>query len=340
MLIEMILFLVGLVLLVKGSDYFVKSSSTIARQLGVSEFIIGLTLVSIGTSLPELASAIASALNGSTGLFLGNVIGANIANIGLITGVAVMFRNIKIRREMFIRDGAILFFVIAIFIGFILDSTISRIEAGIFVFLYLVYLLFLVESKNHGVQKQKLSKFAAYFFRFRYLATIRKGIVSRKKNLKKNNSPIWKDLFILILAGGAIAFGAKYFIGSSIYFARIFSVPESLIGLTLIALGTTLPELSVSVSAARRGLGGIAIGNVLGSCIVNILLILGVSSLITPAMAPTSLVLISALLMFLITSLFLLFIRTGRILKKKEGFVLFGMYVLIVGVMIWLGRVF
>ncbi|MFB0518922.1 MAG: sodium:calcium antiporter, partial [Acidobacteriota bacterium] len=134
--INILLFAVGLALLVKGSDFFVKSAASIARKLGVSEFVIGLTLVAVGTSIPELVSSIIASLKQQSGIIIGNVVGSNIANIGLIVGIAAAIHIIRTRQEMLKRDGYIMLFAALLFFVFSINRTISRTEAVIFIFLY------------------------------------------------------------------------------------------------------------------------------------------------------------------------------------------------------------
>ena len=148
--INILVFLAGLVLLVRGADLFVLTSSRIARRFGVSEFVIGLTLVSIGTSIPELASSLAASFQQASGIIMGNILGSNIANIGLIAGTAALLMNIRTEEVMLRRDGYIMLFSSFLLFLFMLDFKISRLEALIFILLYLIYLLFLFEKvKKH-----------------------------------------------------------------------------------------------------------------------------------------------------------------------------------------------
>ena len=170
MVLENILFFaLGLILLVKGSDFLVKSAATLAKKLGVSEFIIGVTLVSLGTSIPELALAIIASIKQQSGLIIGNIVGANIANIGLITGVAATIAIIKTKKEMLKRDGYIMLFAAIIFYIFILNGLISRIEAILLLLLYSAYILFLYEVESKFKAKYHFKEFIDYFFKLKYL---------------------------------------------------------------------------------------------------------------------------------------------------------------------------
>ena len=290
--INIFLFILGLVFLVGGAEYFIKSAASIAKKLGISEFIIGLTLVALGTSIPELASSIAASIKNASGIIIGNVIGSNIANIGLIIGIAATIAVIKTKKQMVRRDGYIMLFAAGLFYIFIINGVLSRIEAGILLLLYVAYIAFLIEEQPE-FEEYHFGHFLRYFFGFQYLITIRSRIFgSKDKNKitpkeKKEVKELFragliKDFLIVIIAGFAVVIGANYLIESAVFFANLFNIPENLIGLSLIAIGTSLPELFVSITAARKGYGNIAVGNIIGSNIANIFLVLGVSGLILP----------------------------------------------------------
>ncbi|KKG14966.1 sodium:proton exchanger [Methanosarcina sp. 2.H.T.1A.6] len=381
-LINALIFIGGLLLLVKGADLFVMSSSWIAKRFGVSEFIIGLTLVSIGTSMPELASSLTASFEHASGIVMGDVLGSNIANIGLVVSTAALLSNVKTEELMLRRDGYIMLFSAFLFLLFVLDFRISRIEASIFLFLYVAYLLFLLEKVKKHEEDIYFKDFIHYFFKFEYIfdlkARIETGIRGRidEKRIKeaikesyeeteretkteeviraenktctdikaeneteiKNETEIENETeylfessllieFIkLVTSGFAIIIGAKYFIEQSIFFAQILEVPETLIGVSLVAIGTSLPELMVTVSAARSGYASIALGNVIGSNITNTLLILGCSGLVHPLTVTEISVYYITPFMLLISLLLLLFIRTGWRIKRFEGLILFLLY--------------
>ena len=289
MIINILIFIAGLILLVKGSDFFVKSAASIAEKLGVSEFVIGLTLVALGTSIPELASSVIASLKNQSGIVIGNVVGSNIANIGLIIGVAATIAVIKTKEDMLKRDGYIMLFAALLFYVFALNSNISKLESIIFIILYFAYILFLIELKPELGEKYHFNEFIKYFFKFQYIFTIKDRLMSKankeNKITRKQKTEIKqlfkealiKDLLISAIAGAAVVFGAKYLVQEAVFFAKILNIPQTFIGISIIALGTSLPELSVSISAARKGYGNIAIGNVIGSNIANIFLVIGIS---------------------------------------------------------------
>ncbi|MBW2965728.1 calcium/sodium antiporter [Candidatus Woesearchaeota archaeon] len=335
---EALLLILGLILLVKGADYFIKSAASIAKKLGISEFIIGLTLVALGTSIPELASSIVASMKNATGIIIGNVVGSNIANIGLIIGVAATIALIKTKKAMLNRDGYIMLFVTGLFYLFMINGIISRIEAGIFLLLYIGYIIFLIEEKPE-FEEYHFGHFLRYFLRFQYLITIKSRIFSPKDKKKKEIPPaqkremkelfkvgLIKDFLIVIIAGSAVVLGAKYLIESAIFFANLFNIPENMIGLSIIAVGTSLPELMVSISAARKGYGNIAIGNIIGSNITNILLIIGVSGLILPISIIKSTLYYTAPFMIFMSLLLLIFIRSYWSIRRIEGTIFLVLY--------------
>lgn len=375
-LINVLVFVGGLLLLVKGADFFVMSSSGIAKRFGVSEFIIGLTLVSIGTSVPELASSLTASFEHASGIVMGDVLGSNIANIGLVVSTAALLSNVRTEELMLRRDGYIMLFSAFLFLLFVLDFRISRIEALIFLLLYVAYLLFLLEKVKKHDEDIYFKDFMNYFFKFEYIfdlkARIETGVRGRieEKRIKEavkesyeeteretkneeeirvetktcteikaeneteiNNetetlseSSLLIEFIKLVTSGVAITIGAKYFIEQSIFFALILEIPETLIGVSLVAIGTSLPELMVTISAARSGYASIALGNVIGSNITNTLLILGCSGLVHPLTVTEISVYYITPFMLFISLLLLLFIRTGWRIKRFEGLILFLLY--------------
>jgi len=331
----------GLALLIKGSDLFVRSSASIARRLRVSELIIGLTLVSIGTSIPEYASAIMSSILRQSDLITGNITGANISNICLVTGAAAIFARLKMNRSVAERDAYILLISSILFYITIQNSQISAREGLSFLFLYGVYMLFLLENSQEEACCYRFSEFAAYFFRFKYLSTLRNGLTRNGAFLKDNlnrirhnelkkesiDSSAAKDILTAALGGIFIFFGAEYFIKGAIYAAEAFEIPKTVIGVML-SIGTTLPELSVSVMAARKGFGDISIGNVVGSCITNILLIIGTAAIISPIdISEMTLNYTVPVLIFMSLVLFCM-LKIRPEVRRSEGAILLVLYAL------------
>jgi cation:H+ antiporter len=342
MIANIFVLLIGLVLLVKGSDYFVKSASSIAKKLGVSEFLIGLTLVAVGTSIPELASSVSASLAHSSGIVIGNVVGSNIANIALIVGCAALLAVVKTDTEMLKRDGYIMMFAAVLIFAIAFDLQLSKIDAVVLLLFYVAYIFFLFEDKKQYEGKFYFKEYINYFLKLKYVRSINQrvkiGINNRSSGKKPNDtfdrSAINKDILILSLSGIAVIFGAKYFVEEAIFFAQLFQVPDTFIGTTLVAVGTSLPELMVTVSAARKGHANIAIGNVIGSNITNIFLILGISALIFPLEITKISISFTIPFMIFVSIIFLWFINTHWEIRKIEGIALILLYALFLALLV------
>ena len=341
MINNLLLLILGLVILVKGSDYFINAASRIAKRLGVSEFVIGLTLVAIGTSLPELVSAIFASLKHESGLIMGNIVGADIANLSLIIGLAAIIGVIKTDTEMLERDGYFILAVALLLMVFIFNGRISRFEGGFFILAFIGYTIFLFETKPEFKGRFGFIKFSKYFIQFSYFGTLR-GIIKKTPQLKDNDgtAPLKgntaKDIGIINISGALVVFGAQLLVENAIYFAKLFEVPAAMLGI-LIAVGTTLPEMSVGISAARKGLGNIVIGNAIGSCITNTLLILGVSSVIYPLQTGPISLKITTPAFILLVLLTLAFIKSDWELRKREGILLITFYLCFIITMLLFG---
>lgn len=340
MIIETIILIISLILLIKGSDFFVKSSASIAKRFGISEFVIGLTLVALGTSIPELASSIMASLKNASGLVIGNIVGANIANIGLVVGIAAIISVIKTRKEILERDGYLLLFITALLFLFVLNGKISRAEGVVLILLYVAYIVFLFETKPKFKKKYQWNEFIKYFFKFQYFTTIKSKIISGINNKKLSSYQkkevkelfrlvLWKDFMILILGAGAVILGAKYLIREALFFADFFKVPQTIIGV-LIAIGTTMPEMSVAITAARKGYGNIVIGNAIGSCIANTLLILGTAVLIFPLNILKLTIYYAVPFMILMVVLLLVFIKSHWEIRRIEGIIFIILYLIFI----------
>ncbi len=332
--VHLLIFAVGLALLVKGSDFFVESASRIAKRFGVSEFVIGLTLVAVGTSIPELASSVVASIEGYPELIIGNIVGSNIANIGLIVGISAAFFSIKTNKGMLLRDGYMMVFTAGLFYLFAFNGVLSSFESLLFLVIYGAYIFFLVKTKDER-KTTRFSEFVDYFLRIGYLATLRDVIFGRIRKKEQANvvvsAGIGKDIVVIAFSLVAILYGADFVVDEAVQLAGFFGVSDNIIGLTLVAIGTSLPELGVSLSAVRKGFGDILIGNILGSNIVNILLILGISSQISPLRIPSITLLFTAPFMIFISLLLLFFIWSNGKLKMHEGWIFLLLYVLFMG---------
>ncbi len=322
-----VLLLAGLGLLVKGSGLFVQAASNSARRLGVSELVIGLTLVAIGTSLPELVSAIIASSRGESDLALGNVVGANITNITLVVGGAAALRTIPIAREMLERDGYLALVAAALLALFAFDNTVSRLEGVGFLLLFVAYTIFLIKTSQAYESAYHIRDFARYFFKFRYLTdtasavgrSLRQAAAEKETTEQAVSASFdWRNALLMALGVGLIALGGNMLVDEAVFFAGHFELPVTLVGVVL-ALGTTAPEMSVSLAAARSGMGGMIIGNAIGSVLCNTFLIVGVASVISP-IAVTVLARNYALPFLLgVTVVMLVFKKSGFEIRRMEG---------------------
>ncbi|MGL4451928.1 MAG: calcium/sodium antiporter [Sarcina sp.] len=305
-----IFLVLGFVLLIKGADFFVDGASSIAKKIGIPSVIVGLTIVSIGTSAPELSVSLTSALNGSNGLAVGNVLGSNLFNTLVVLGATAIVSPLIIKKnlvkiDLLVSLAVTILLYILIFI-FGSGGELSRVDGGILVFISAAYISFLIYSSKKGSSESTIN-------------------TSAYKNVK-----VIPKILISILGVCLIIFGGDLVVNSASEIAKSLGMSEKLIGLTIVAIGTSLPELVTSVVAARKGENGIALGNVLGSNIFNIVLILGVSSLISPIVVNGALA-FDLLLLIIITIILVLAIlltrRGSRKISKKEGFLLIFIYV-------------
>ena len=334
MYIEALLFVLGLVFLVKGSDVFVHYAGELAKKFGVSEFIIGLTVVALGTSIPELASSIVASLRGNPGLIIGNVIGSNIANIGLVIGVSAILAVIITKEDMLKRDGYIMLFSFVVLALLMIDGSIGFVDAIILLVLYFAYTMFLFENTDDPEVKRHFGEFFTYFLRLEYVTAINRQLKkSKNEERKKAIQGIYKDIALLVVGGICIVIGAKFLVQESIFFATLLGVSDTVIGLSIVAIGTSLPELSVTIAAVRKKLGDMAIGNILGSNVANALLVTGAAGIVSPIAIDKTSLMMSLPAMFLFTILLLIFIRTDWKVNKREGLLFLVLYVMFIAML-------
>jgi cation:H+ antiporter len=325
MVINIIILLIGLFFLVKGSGLFVHSAARIAKKLKVSDFIIGVTLIALGTSLPELISSIIASMKKESLLVIGTIVGANIANLSYIVGLASLISPIKIEKSSFKREGYFLTFIIILLGIFLIDQKITRAEGGVFLLVFLAYNVFIFDSVKKLNKNYEFKDFTSYFFKFKFVSTLKHGIFIRfnhqRKKVSRNKLYLAKDLIFLALGSLLIYFGAKYVVNEAIFLADFLMASTFVIGV-LISIGTTLPEMSVAISASRKNLGNITLGNSLGSSITNILLVLGISALIYPLTFTQTTIYYSLAILFCLNIVLLFFIKTDWKIKRVEGIIL------------------
>jgi len=254
MIFEVFFLVLGLVLLVVGSDLLLRSSVDLSLKYNVSKLVIGLTIVSFATSAPELLISVSSVLKDSSDIAISNVIGSNIANIGMVFSIALLFVTIKIKKENIKYDFPWLIIVSLLFIWFLQDSQIDRFEGFVFTSVLVLFIIF--SFKVRANENEDLD------------------------DLSTSNMSLNKIFIFLALASILLYSGSELFVESSIFFANYFGVSERVIGLTMVAMGTTLPELATTLVAIYKKELDISIGNIIGSNIFNILAVIGITSII------------------------------------------------------------
>lgn len=279
-ILQLFILIFGFLLLVKGADFFVDGSSKIAKKFGIPELIIGLTIVAMGTSAPETAVSIAAALKGTADISIGNVVGSNILNILIILGLSATIRTIKVGKTTIKYEIPFMIAISALLLLLGLDGTIDFKDGIILWLLFIAYLTYLIIMAKKDKQKKE----------------------------KKSKVILWQAILTTLVGLALIIVGSDISVDAASKIARYAGLSERFIGLTIVALGTSLPELVTSVTAAFKGNNDIAIGNIVGSNIFNILFVIGTSSLILPiTFASTfkidSLVMIGAALLLFICSL-------------------------------------
>ena len=297
-----LLLILGLALLSVGGDVLVRGATGIATRLGVSPLLIGLTLVGFGTSTPELVTSFQAAAAGSPGIAVGNVVGSNIANVLLILGLAAAIAPIGVERGVFARDGGVLGAATLALLALCLLETITRPLGGLLAASLFAYVAWAVASEK------------------------------RRRPAAEGDAPAaprgaWPwHLAMVVLGIAATILGARWLVGAAIEVAASLGVPETVIGLTVVAVGTSLPELVTSVAAALRGQGALAFGNVVGSNIYNILFILGVTGLVQPVVIPASIAEADIWILCGVTVLLAVVARTGWRISRGEGAALLAVY--------------
>lgn len=300
----------GLVLLYYGAEFLVKGGANIAVRMKISPLVIGLTLVAFATSAPELVVSVDAALKGVGNISIGNVVGSNICNIALILGLCAMITPLRVNPKLFRFDVPVMIGAILLFdIFYYFTGGINGFQALFF----LMGIIFYTTWSVYKTRKEEM---------------VEPEIIEECKEEIASVQKYSMLLALFFAAAGLVGLvgGAKLFVNSAVYIARLLSVSDAVIGLTIVAIGTSLPELATSLVAALRGERDIAIGNVVGSNIFNILAIMGIAPLFSPIYAP-QISLIDIGLMTFCTIILYPIMRTGYVISRKEGAFLFLTYI-------------
>ena len=254
LIIQIGLLVIGFFMLVKGADYFVDGAAGIATKFGIPQLAVGLTIVAMGTSAPEAAVSITGALNGAADIAVGNVVGSNILNVLIILGITGVIATVAVQKStLMIEMPFMLAITVLLIVLGMTGNELTFVEGIIFWICFITYLIYLYFLAKKGTEEETTE-----------------------------DRPIWKLLLFIIAGGVVVVWGANISVDAAVAIATEIGISEKFIGLTIVALGTSLPELVASVTAARKGNADIAIGNIVGSNIFNILFVLGTSALITP----------------------------------------------------------
>jgi len=296
----------GLAILVVGAEILVRGSVGTALRFGLTPLLIGLTIVAFVTSAPELVVSIQAAYNGSDDIALGNIIGSNISNIALILGIAALIQPLKVQTSIIRKDVPILLGVSLLMAFFLLDGVISQLEGFFFFAGVVVFTVASIRMAKTETAVEVQSEF--------------EDVVPKKLY------PLWLNVVMIVAGLGLLVLDAKWLVDGAILIATSIGMSQAVVGLTIVAVGTSLPELATSVMAAFKKEGDIAIGNVVGSNIFNILCILGITAMILPV-SQGGITMVDILLMLGLTLFLLPILRSGYIVSRIEGGVLLTIYV-------------
>jgi cation:H+ antiporter len=319
----------GLVLLIAGGEMLVRGAAATAERLGMSPLLIGITLVGFGTSMPELVTSIEASMLGSPGIAIGNIVGSNIANILLILGIAALIAPIAVAQAALMRDGSIVFATAAIFVGVSFLPAFDRLVGAVFFSGLVGYLYYAYRQERAGAPDGHT---AAFEKREAHDEVLDAGsgavaVAAEQRVATQQGGSLWPSLALALAGLAVVVFGGKLLVEGAIGTARSAGLSETIIGLTIVAIGTSLPELVTSVVAAIRGHSDVALGNILGSNIYNILGIGGLTALIAPTTIPAEVATFDGPVMLVVSAALLVVARTGYRISRGEGAFLLASYI-------------
>ena len=300
--------LIGIIAVLWGADKFTDGAAAIARKMNIPEIVIGLTIVAMGTSAPELFTSVVSALKGSTGLALGNIVGSNIFNSLLIVGAAAAVAPISISQATIIKDIPFALVASLLLTAVCLDGNLTRIDSLLLLIGFALFLAYTLQIARNG--KTEDSK-------------------------TEKSQALWKSILFIIIGLGCLIVGSNLFVSGASTVAEQLGVSDAIIGLTIVAGGTSLPELATSIISARKGQSGIAIGNVVGSNVFNILAILGITGFISPMTNLGGITTIDLTMLILSIILVWAISFTKYKIERWEGFTLLGVFSIYLGWLIY-----
>ena len=312
MLLSILYILIGVVVVLWGADRLTEGAVGVAERLHIPQLVIGLTIVAIGTSMPEFCVSFVSALKGTADLAVGNVVGSNIFNSLLIVGVTAMVAPMTILKSTVRLDIPFALLASVMLAAFCYDGELTRLDAGILFGLFLVFMFITLQHAKRGEKKEESEE-------------------NEDAKERERTMAVWKMVALILVGLACLVLGSNVFVDGATKVAAALGVSDAVIGLTVVAMGTSMPELATSVVAARKGNSGIAIGNVLGSNVFNILLVIGLTGVINP-MHIQGITWIDLSMLILSMVLLLLFSYTKYTIARWEGAVL---TILFAGYMTW-----
>ncbi|MGF0064997.1 calcium/sodium antiporter [Lachnospiraceae bacterium SGI.085] len=307
-----ILLILGFAFLVKGADAFVEGCSSIAKRFQVPSLIIGMTIVAMGTSLPETAVSITASVTGNNALAVSNAVGSNIFNLMIVVGVCAILTPVAVRRETLKIDFpfSIVCAVLLLVLGAI-GMTLGHVDGALFIVLFVIFILYMIKSAQNSRKDNKDM-----------------GVEEAEYALEAEEiqiMPVPKSIIFIVLGCAAIAFGSDWVVDGATTIAEAMGVSQTLIGLTVVAFGTSLPELATSIMAAKKNEVDMALGNAIGSNIFNILMVLGIAAAISP-MAFITENIIDIVILIAFSAIVWIMAWTKHELSKKEGWVMVILY--------------
>lgn len=310
---DYILLLAGFVVLILGGNWLLKAAVALSLRMNISKVVIGMTVVSFATSMPELIVSLNSALDGHADIAFGNVIGSNIANLGLVLGIVVILSTINVEKSFYKIDWPVMMLASLIFYLFIaFDGILQRYEGAILFALLIVFLIYILKVKKNGEIEEPIKE--------------------------DELMPVYLTLIYLVIGGVGLWGGSELLINGAVGLADKYGVGERIIGVTIISIGTSVPELAASIIAVIKKEKAISLGNLIGSNIFNILAVLGITSMITPITVQDSGLLTNDIIWMLVYALIILplvFVPAKMKLSWKEGLILLGGYVIFITLMIY-----
>lgn len=308
MLLSIAYILIGVIAVLWGADKFTDGAAAIARKMNIPEIVIGLTIVAMGTSAPELFTSVVSALKGSTGLALGNIVGSNIFNSLLIVGAAAAVAPIPISQVTIVKDIPFALVSSLLLTAVCLDGNLTRLDSLLLLIGFALFLAYTLQMARNGKTEDSKSEIS---------------------------QALWKNILFIIIGLACLIVGSNLFVNGASTVAEQLGVSDAIIGLTIVAGGTSLPELATSIISARKGQSGIAIGNVVGSNVFNILAILGITGFISPMRNLGGITTIDFTMLILSIILVWAMSFTKHKIERWEGFTLIGIFALYLGWLIY-----